>query len=191
MDSARIMIAMNTDSAIVKIKTILAQAGFLVTDQAGVGDESLRKIRTWMPDLAILEYNLSNMNGCEIAKVVLEEHICDIIIISSLEQEGMFYPLKKYNNFVSLIKPINKAVLINTLELMIKNRRRINELEKEINELKYTLDTRKEVEKAKGLLMKHLGLSEKDAFKRIQKQSMDRGIPMKEIARAIILAYDI
>jgi two-component system, response regulator PdtaR len=57
--------------------------------------------------------------------------------------------------------------------------------------LRSSLDTRKEVEKAKGLLMKHLGLSENDAFKRIQKQSMDRGIPMKEIAKAIILAYDI
>jgi two-component system, response regulator PdtaR len=74
---------------------------------------------------------------------------------------------------------------------MMKNRRRVQGLEKEIEELRNTLDTRKEVEKAKGLLMRNLNLSEADAFKRIQKQSMDRGIPMKEIAKAIILAYDI
>ena len=74
---------------------------------------------------------------------------------------------------------------------MYKNKKRIRDLENEIDELKSSLDTRKEVEKAKGLLMRNLNLSEPEAFKRIQKQSMDRGIPMKEIAKAIILAYDI
>lgn len=191
MDSVRILIAMNNDTTIIKMKSILAEAGFSAIDQATEGTECLRKIRTWMPDLAILEFNLLLMNGYEVAKVALEDHICDIIIISTREQEGILYPLKQYNNFVSLIKPINRSVLINTLELMAKSRKRIMELEKEINDLKYTLDMRKEVEKAKGLLMKHLGLSEKEAFKRIQKQSMDRGIAMKDIARAINLTYDI
>jgi two-component system, response regulator PdtaR len=74
---------------------------------------------------------------------------------------------------------------------MVKNKRKIQELEQEVETLRASLDTRKEVEKAKGLLMKNLGLSEPEAFKRIQRQSMDRGIPMKEIAKAIILAYDI
>ena len=191
MDSARILIALSSDQSNIKMKAILVEAGFLVIDQAADGQDCLRKIRSCIPDLAILDLNLALMNGYEIAKVALEDDICDIVIISSIEHEGMLGSLKKYNNFVSLTKPVNKAVLSNTLELMIKSRKRIKELEKEINDLKFTLDTRKEVEKAKGLLMKHLGLSENDAFKRIQKQSMDRGIPMKEIAKAIILTYDI
>ena len=191
MDSARILIAMSSNLSNKKMETILVEAGFMVIDQAVEGHDCLRKIRNCIPDLAILELNLALMNGYEIAKVVLEDDICDIIIISSNEHDGMLGSLKKYNNFVSLTKPINKAVLLNTLELMTENRKRIKELKKEINELKYTLDTRKEVEKAKGLLMKHLGLPEEDAFKRIQKQSMDRGIPMKEIAKAIILTYEI
>ena len=191
MDSARILIALSSDQSNIKMKAILVEAGFLVIDQAADGQDCLRKIRSCIPDLAILDLNLALMNGYEIAKVALEDDICDIVIISSIEHEGMLGSLKKYNNFVSLTKPVNKAVLSNTLELMIKSRKRIKELEKEINDLKFTLDTRKEVEKAKGLLMKHLGLPENDAFKRIQKQSMDRGIPMKEIAKAIILTYDI
>ena len=191
MDSARILIALSSDQSNIKMKAILVEAGFLVIDQAADGQDCLRKIRSCIPDLAILDLNLALMNGYEVAKVVLEDDICDIVIICSIEHEGMLGSIKKYNNFISLTKPVNKAVLSNTLELMIKSRKRIKELEKEINDLKFTLDTRKEVEKAKGLLMKHLGLSENDAFKRIQKQSMDRGIPMKEIAKAIILTYDM
>jgi response regulator NasT len=109
----------------------------------------------------------------------------------SSDKESYMDSIRSDSNFVFMAKPINRQNLINTIELMIKNKKRIKLLEKEIEELKASLDTRKEVEKAKGLLMKHLGLTEAEAFKRIQKQSMDRGIPMKEIARAIILAYDI
>lgn len=191
MDSTRILIAMSSELPIGKMKAILVEAGFLVIDHARDGNECLRKIRTLRPDLTILEFNLPQLNGYEVARVVLEDDICDMVIISGPEQESLLYPLKEYSNFMSVVKPINKTALLSILELMSKNRKRIKELEKEIAELKTTLDTRKEVERAKGLLMKHLGLSEGEAFKRIQKQSMDRGIPMKEIAKAIILAYDI
>lgn len=191
MDSTRILIAMSNDLLSGKMKTILVEAGFTVIDQARDGNECLRKIRTLKPDLTILEFGLPQMNGYDVAKVALEDNICDIIVLCNSEQESMLYPLKEFSNFVALVKPVNKMALLSSMEIMSKSRKRIRELEKEINELKATLDTRKEVEKAKGLLMKHLGLSENDAFKRIQKQSMDRGIPMKEIAKAIILAYDI
>ncbi len=191
MDSTRILIAMSNDLPSGKMKTILVEAGFTVIDQARDGNECLRKIRTLKPDLTILEFGLPQMNGYDVAKVALEDNICDIIVLCNSEQESMLYPLKEFSNFVALVKPVNKMALLSSMEIMSKSRKRIRELEKEINELKATLDTRREVEKAKGLLMKHLGLSENDAFKRIQKQSMDRGIPMKEIAKAIILAYDI
>lgn len=191
MDSTRILIAMSSDSLAAKLKLILVEAGFAVIDQAKDGSECLRKIRTLRPDLSVLEHSLPLMSGYEVAKVALEDKICDVVLISTLEQENISNPLKQENNFICLVKPVNKTALISTLELMIKNRKKIKQLENEVEELRSSLDTRKEVEKAKGLLMKHLGLSENDAFKRIQKQSMDRGIPMKEIAKAIILAYDM
>jgi two-component system, response regulator PdtaR len=121
----------------------------------------------------------------------LEDKICDVILIATEPQDSVIDEMKSENNFVCMVKPLNKSSLINTIDLMIKNKRRISELERQIDELRSSLDTRKEVEKAKGLLMKNLNLSEPEAFKRIQRQSMDRGIPMKEIAKAIILAYDI
>lgn len=191
MDSTRILVAMSSESLGGKVKAILTEAGYLVVDQAVDGPEALRKLRLLRPDLVVLEQNLAHMSGYDVAKVVLEDRLCSVVLIASPEQEGIFYPLKQDNNFVCLIKPVNKNLLIGMIELIVKNSRIIRGLEKEVEELKASLDTRKEVEKAKGLLMKHLGLSENDAFKRIQKQSMDRGVPMKEIAKAIILAYDI
>ena len=191
MDSTRIMIAMSNDALAVKLKTILTQAGLSVIEQAGEGPDCLRKIRTLRPDILILEYNLPFMNGLEISKVALEDKICDVMMMVTLEQDNMLEDIRQEAGFVSLVKPVSKALLTGSLDIMIKNRRKIRQLEKEIEVLKSSLDTRKEVEKAKGLLMMNLGLSENEAFKRIQKQSMDRGIPMKEIAKAIILAYDI
>ena len=191
MDSTRIMVAMSSDALTLKLKTILVEAGFLVIEQANEGQECLRKMRALKPDIIILEYNLPHINGLEISRVALEDGICDAMLFVSADQESMVDDIRQESGFVSLVKPVNKMLLIGSLELMIKDRKKIKQLEKEIEDLKLSLDTRKEVEKAKGLLMANLGLTESAAFKRIQKQSMDRGIPMKEIAKAIILAYDI
>lgn len=182
---------MGSEALAAKVKAILTEAGCVVVDQAGDGAECLRKLRLLKPDVVVLEQNIALMSGYDVAKVALDDKICSVVLITSLEQESTVYPLKRENNFVCLVKPVNKSLLTHTIELLAKNGRVVQMLEKEIAELKANLDTRREVEKAKGLLMKHLGLSENDAFKRIQKQSMDRGIPMKEIAKAIILAYDI
>ena len=190
MDSARIVIAMSSDATIEKVRAVINENGYLVIDEAKDGNDCLRKIRTLRPDIAILEYSLSSTTAVEVARVATEDDICNIILISTEEQKNMIYDLDS-PSFVCLTKPLNKNSLISAVEIMSKNRRKIKDLEEEIEKLRSTLDTRKEVDKAKGLLMKMLGISEPEAFKKIQKQSMDKGIPMKDIAKAIILAYDI
>jgi two-component system, response regulator PdtaR len=191
MESVRILLGMNSETSSNKLKAILVENSYLVIDISKDGHDCLRKIRALKPDLVILDYSLPLLNGYEIAKIALEDRICDVILIATEPQDSVIDEMKSENNFVCMVKPLNKSSLINTIDLMIKNKRRISELERQIDELRSSLDTRKEVEKAKGLLMKNLNLSEPEAFKRIQRQSMDRGIPMKEIAKAIILAYDI
>jgi two-component system, response regulator PdtaR len=191
MESVRILLGMNSETSSNKLKAILVENSYLVIDISKDGHDCLRKIRALKPDLVILDYSLPLLNGYEIAKIALEDRICDVILIATEPQDSVIDEMKSENNFVCMVKPLNKPGLINTIDLMIKNKRRISELERQIDELRSSLDTRKEVEKAKGLLMKNLNLSEPEAFKRIQRQSMDRGIPMKEIAKAIILAYDI
>ncbi len=182
---------MSNDTSINKLKLILTENGYIVIDSAKDGHECLRKMRALRPDITLLDFDLALMGGYEIAKIAIEDKLCDTILISNDVQRNVVEDIKEERGFVFMTKPLNKISLVNTIDLMVKNRRKIKDLEREIEELKSTLDTRKEVEKAKGLLMKNLNLSESEAFKRIQKQSMDRGIPMREIAKAIILAYDI
>lgn len=191
MEAARIVVAMSNDTSIGKLRAILTENGYRVIEHAKDGQDCMRKIRTLKPDIAILDFNLLSSNGYEVSKVALEDELCDIILIASEVQKDLLDDINSQSGFVCMTKPINKTTLINTIDLMVKNKRKIKKLQEEINQLRSTLDTRKEVEKAKGLLMKHLELNEAEAFKRIQKQSMDKGIPMKEIAKAIILAYDI
>jgi two-component system, response regulator PdtaR len=125
MDSTRILIAMSSDSLAAKLKLILVEAGFAVIDQAKDGPECLRKIRALRPDLSILEHSLPLMSGFEVAKVALEDKMGDVVLISTVEQESIADPLKQENNFICLVKPVNKTALISTLELMIKNRKKI------------------------------------------------------------------
>lgn len=191
MDSARILIAIKNDTLAGKLRSILVGNGYMVVDYAKDGNDCIRKIRALKPDISIMEYGLPALNGFEISKMSIEENLSDVILITSPELQPETGYLSQETGFICLVKPLNQIALINTIDLMLKNRRKIKKLEKEIEQLRTSLDTRKEVEKAKGLLMRYLNLSEAEAFKRIQKQSMDRGIAMKEIAKAIILAYDI
>lgn len=190
MEIVRVIIAMGSDTANSKIRAFLVENGYEVVEQSIEGNECLRKINAVKPDILILDSALPSVGGYNIARVVLEDKLSQVILICN-QGEDMFSDLKESCNFSTVIKPINKSVLLNTLELMLKSKKRIRELEEEINSLKNTIDSRKEVDKAKALLMQHFNMTEVEAFKRIQKQSMDKGIPMKEIAKAIILAYDI
>ena len=191
MESVRILVAMGNDATAIKMKMILSESGYTVVDAAKEGNECLRKLRTLRPDLAVLDYSLPMLNGYEVSKVAVEDGICDVMLVIGEAQKNDINIIEGVGSFVCMAKPLNRMNLINTIDLMVKNRRRIKALEDEIKDLRENLDTRKEVERAKGILMKNLNLTEPEAFKRIQKQSMDRGIPMKEIAKAIILAYDI
>lgn len=191
MEVGRILIAIQNEVTIGKLRHVLTEYGYIIVDTAKDGSECLRKVRILKPDLVIMDANLPVAGGAGTLKIILEDNLADVIMISSAERDTSLDGLTTERNCIFVTKPMNKQSLINTIELMVKDRKRIFKLEKEIEDLKANLDTRKEVEKAKGLLMKNLNLSEGEAFKRIQKQSMDRGIPMKEIAKAIILAYDI
>lgn len=191
MESGRILIGLNNDNSIGKLRSILVEGGYTVIDHAKDGNDCLRKMRVLRPDITILEYNLPLLNGYEVSRVAIEDKLCDIILIVTDDQRSYISDLEQACGFISMAKPLNRVALTCTIDLMLKDRKYIKGLEKEIEELKDTLEARKEIEKAKGLLMKHLNLSEEEAFKRIQRQSMNRGIPMKEVARAIILAYDV
>lgn len=191
MGAVRIIIGMKNEASLVKMKEILQGSGYIVVEEAKDGRDCLRKIKALKPDLSIFEMELPTMDGLEIARVLQEEKLGQAIVITGASPEQLSYQEDSEQEAVILPKPLNKASLLTMIQILVKHQRKVAKLEKDIEELRVGLDTRKEVERAKGLLMKNMNLSEPEAFKRIQKQSMDRGISMKEIAKAIIVAYDI
>lgn len=191
MDTTRVIVAIGNDAANTKVKAFLTENGYSVVDTAVEANDCLRKLSMLRPDILVIDSTLPNLGGYEAVRVALDDYGCNVIMLTSKVHEDIGYDLKDSFRLSFITKPINKMLLINTLELMNKSGKKIRELEREIEDLKKAIDSRKEVDKAKHLLMKNQNMSEEEAFKRIQKQSMDKGISMKEIAKAIILAYDI
>jgi len=191
MEPARILVAMSNENSTKKLKVVLNAMGYQVVEQANNANDALRKLVNLRPDLAVMDYNLSPQNIIEVAKIAIEDKLCDVILIASSEQRGSLEYLKSKYDIVVVEKPLHKEIFLNTVELVIKNRKKVLALEKEIEDLKDTIETRKEVEQAKGHLMKELNLTEEEAFRMIQKQSMNRGVKMKEIAKAINLTYNL
>lgn len=187
----RLYIGMGNQAAYEKIRVTLEENGYTIIGNAETGSELLENIRTLMPDIAIIDSRLSLIDGVSVTGTIIDGNICDVLLLSSPDEEFSITDEKSKCIFSNLVKPVSRSTMLEVLRLLTSVRTKINSLENEADQLRTSLDTRKEVEKAKGLLMKNLGLTEPDAFKKIQKQSMDKGIPMKEIARAIILAYDI
>jgi len=174
-----------------KIKNILMREGFIIIGEAEDGSFALRLIRTLDVDLIILDADLRGIKGMEIAQISREERIAPVVIMSSSWQKDLAEMAGNRNVFAFLLKPIDENLVVPTIETALLNYQKLLVLEEEVAQLKNALETRKLVEKAKGILMKVLNLTEEEAFRRIQRQSMDRCIPMKDVAEAVILSYEM
>lgn len=190
MSGARIFLALSHAADIDKLRSFLLSSGYEVIDYASDGSSAIRKIRALRPDTVMVDIDLPGLSGLEIAKIVEEDGICPAIIIKTADQRENLLGDELWD-FAYIVRPISKAAIVQTVNLVITNYRKIQRLVKEIEDLKLTIEARKVIEKAKGIMMDIYGLGEKEAFRRMQKQSMDKGIPMKEIGEAIILAYEI
>jgi len=174
-----------------KLKLILTKAGYAVVGTAENSLDALKLIRSRDPALIILDANLPGVGGFEVAKVIGESRIAPVVMLISHYQKELIQKCKDSWIFAYVIKPINEDNLLSAMEIALLNYQKMLSLENQVKELKETLESRKIVEKAKGLLMQHLGLTEAEAFKKIQRQSMNKRTSMKAVADAIILAYEM
>ena len=191
MFGSKIILSFQDTSFRKKLKNIFTKAGYTVVGEAEDGVNTLRMIRAMAPDLVILDYEIQGMNALELAKIVEEDHLAPIIIISTVWEQDLAEKARQSWIFAFMVRPLNEGNLLASAETAMMNFERMVQLEKEVSRLKDTIETRKIVEKAKGLLMEKLDMSEAEAFRKMQHQSMDKCIPMKQVADAIILTYDI
>lgn len=191
MGEQRVIVIENDATWRKNIKTILAKMGYWVIGEAEDGQSGLKMVRSRQPDLVIIEAFLPGLDGYEVAQIINEDKLAPVIMISSSTKQNIIEKAKIAKVFAFLMKPELESNLIPAVELALTNYQEIIRLENEVKDLKETLETRKVIERAKGILMETMGITETDAFKRIQKQSMNKRISMRAVAEAIILAHNV
>jgi len=191
MDTVRVILA-DKDTALRKnIKEFLGRRGYLVIGEAEDGMSALKLIRSLQPDLIIMDVNLPVMDGLQVARIVEEGRLAPVLLLAEYVERDFVSREKGELAVPVLMKPVDEAALQSTVEFAMSSFNRLVKLEKEVEKLKNDLETRKVVERAKGILMRTQGITEQEAFKRMQQQSMKKRTSMKAIADAIILAHEM
>lgn len=173
------------------IKAILTRAGYWVVGEAADGLSALKMVRSRQPDLLVISAELPGMDGLEVARIVHEDKLAPVVVLAAGQSQGLLERAKNARVAALLSKPVDEGSLLPAIEISLVNYQEIVRLEKEVEDLKNALETRKLVERAKGILMETLGITETEAFRRIQKQSMNKRVSMRQVAEAIILAHSL
>jgi len=181
------------DEAIIRLdlKNILESMGHKVVAEAGDGSTAVDLARQTPLDLAILDIKMPEMDGLDAAKIIADEKICPVLLLTAYSQEDLITRAKEAGVFGYLIKPFKAADLLPAIEIAVSRYLEMDTLEKEIGTLQEKIETRKLVDRAKGILMDKRGMKESDAFRWIQTQSMNARKSMREIAEAVILMQEI
>lgn len=190
---AQIRLIIADDESIIRmnLKETLVGLGYLVVGEAGDGVSVINLARELQPDLVLMDIKMPKLDGIQAAKVLTQEKISPVLLLTAYSDRELVERAKEAGVVNYVVKPFRDAELLPAIEIALARYQEFLEMDKEIVDLKETLDTRKLVERAKGVLMDSQGLKEAEAFRKIQQLSMNTRRPMKEIAQAILLAHEI
>lgn len=182
----RVLIA--EDEALIRLdlKEMLLEEGFDVVGEVSDGATALRTARDLRPDLAILDIKMPVMDGLEAAETMTAERLCAVLILTAFSQRELVERARRAGAMAYLVKPFQKHDLLPAIEISAGRFRDLQGLEDEVGDLSDRLETRKAVERAKGLLQEREEMSESEAFRWLQKTAMERRVTMKAVADQVI-----
>ena len=182
----RVVIA--EDEAIIRLdlKESLEAEGYAVIGETGRGDEAIDLVRMLEPDLIILDIKMPGMNGIDAAKVISDEGLAAVILLSAFSQQDLIKKASNAGVLAYLVKPFQRSDLVPSIELALGRFEEISGLKQEAVMLRESLETRKLVDRAKGLLIDNYGLKESDAYRYLQKKAMEDRTTMKAVAEDIL-----
>ena len=170
---------------------VLAESGFQIVGAATSGAAGLQLASASAPDVILMAVGLPDLDGIRAARKIMQANPLPIVLVTSHYDAATIERAKRAGVMGYLIKPLREGELLPAIELAISHFQEFVALQKENENLKKTLEARKVIERAKGILMKRQRLSEPEAFSLIQRKSMDMRKPMVEIAQAVILSQEI
>jgi len=187
----RILIADDDSLHIMSLRQQLEELGHQVVAEAHNGREAVVLAAEQQPDLAMLDIVMPELDGIEAARRIAVERPLPIILISAHSETSLAQRADEAGVFAYLVKPVTAEDLRPALLLARTRFEEFEVLRQEVADLRQALDTRKLVERAKGILMKRLDIGEEEAFRRLQKRSQDENRRMREVAEAIITADEM
>ncbi len=184
--SVRVVIA--EDEAIIRLdlKETLEEEGYTVIGETGRGDQALELVRDLRPDLAILDVKMPGMDGLEVAKVIGDERICGVLVLTAFSQREIIEQARDAGALAFLVKPYQKSDLIPAIEVAIGRFRELQALSGHVDALGEQLEARKLIDRAKGRLIDEFSMKEQDAFSFIQRTAMKERSKMREVAERIL-----
>jgi response regulator NasT len=184
--TAPVRILVAEDEAIIRLDLVemLTEAGYVVVAQATNGVEAIALAQENKPDLAILDVKMPELDGISAAEKIIE--IAPVLMLTAFSQKDLVERARDAGAMAYVVKPFSISDLVPAIEIAVSRHRQLVALQQEVGDLHERLETRKVIDRAKGILMATLKLSEPDAFSWIQRTAMDRRMSMKDVALAVI-----
>jgi AmiR/NasT family two-component response regulator len=189
--SVRIVLADDESIIRLDLKEMLTSLRYVVVGEAGDGRSAVSLARELRPDLVIMDIKMPDLDGIDAARILTEERIAPVLLLTAYSQQALVERATQAGVVGYIVKPFRASDLAPAIEVALARYREFLAMEAELKNVHETLETRKVVERAKGLLMDTQGLKEADAFRKIQKLSMNTRKSMREVAEAILLANEL
>ena len=190
MSGTRIVIAEDEAISRMDLCEMLQNLGYTVVGQAGDGVAAVNLARTLKPDLVLMDIKMPELDGISAAETLSEERAVPVLLLTAYSDREFVDRAVDAGVMGYLVKPFAEAQLKPAIEVALERWREVRQIQQDLEETKETLETRKLVERAKGVLMDSQNLKEAEAFRRIQRLSMNSRKSMREVAEAILLAHE-
>lgn len=191
MSATRILIAEDNDLVSLTLEEQLKGLGYDVVGIARSGTEAITLAHRLVPDLIIMDIRMPEMEGTEAAAVIRDQRPVPIIMLTAYADKETIRKAEAAGALAYLVKPVNENELPPAIDIALARFKDLQALRAEVVELQDSLEARKLIERAKGILMQRLGLSERDAYERLRQRARDKRAKMKDIAQAIIEAEEL
>jgi two-component system, response regulator PdtaR len=191
IDPARKRVVIAEDEALIRmdLAEMLQEEGYDVVAEAGDGEAAVKLAQEHRPDLVILDVKMPVLDGISAAERIAEERVAPVLILTAFSQRELVERAREARAMAYLVKPFSKSDLVPAIEMAVSRYSEIISLEAEVADLAERLETRKLIDRAKGILQTSFGMSEPDAFRWIQKTSMDKRVTMRDVAELVIAEH--
>ena len=188
MKPLKIVIADDESVIRMDLKEILQEAGHEVVGETANGRRAVAIVRETSPDLVIMDIKMPEMDGGEAARVIAADHLAPVLLLTACDDAELIERAKDAGVLAYLVKPVEEKNLFPAMEIALSRWQEMQSLEEELFAMRDSLETRKLLDRAKGILMQAHNISESEAYRRMQRYSMEKRLSLKEVAAAVVKA---